>query len=121
MPEVIYTKEKEGVVATFKAEKDVTKQIFWIWKTEKDALNDLIANDKKKKAIDNKYWVKIIVCEMHDEMPHEILTASLRSKKPFSKKMIEDFIAGETTMNNIKKVANANDQEIKIIYVINNN
>lgn len=68
----------------------------------------------------NKYWVRIIISEMIEEMKHEILMVSLRAKKPFTKKMIEDFIEGETTINNIKEVAKADDAELVFDYYIVN-
>lgn len=97
-----------------------------VWSVPKDkakkiSYDEFLKKENEKQALEKKYWVNIMVCEMHDWMPHEILTAKLRAKKPFTKIMIDDFIKGETTINNIKKVAEAHDQELKIMYVITNN
>ena len=72
------------------------------------------------KAI-NKYWVKIIICEMINDMPHEIMTAHLKANKPFTKALLDEFISKQTTIDNIRKVAEAENTEIKIFTIIANN
>lgn len=89
-------------------------------KRQKGNLPPLKITEVEWKSI-NKFWAKIIICEMINEMPHEIMTAHLKASKPFTKELIEEFIAKEKTIENIKKVAEVENTEIKILYVIANN
>ena len=86
---------------------------------KKDQLPPLKITEVEGKKT-NKFWVKIIVCEMINEMPHELLTAHLKANKPFKKELIDAFIKKEITIENIKKVAEAENVEIQIFTIICN-
>ena len=68
----------------------------------------------------NKFWAKIIICEMINGLPHEIATAHLKANKPFTKELIDEFISKQSTIDNIKKVAEAENSEIQIFTIITN-
>lgn len=66
------------------------------------------------------FGVKIFVCEMIDEMPHELITANLRSAKPFTKEAIEKFIESDATIADIRKTLEEEKMELKTFYIIAN-
>lgn len=71
-----------------------------------------------KKTPKNKYGVKIMVCEVHNDMPYEMLRAELRASKPFTKDLIEEFINKDETINRMKEVAETYKTKIKVIYTL---
>ena len=64
--------------------------------------------------------MKIIVCAIIDEMPHELATAELRSSTPFTKQAIEKFIETDDFIATIKKGVEDDKLEVKTFYVICN-
>jgi|AntAceMinimDraft_5_1070358.scaffolds.fasta_scaffold360650_1 hypothetical protein len=69
------------------------------------------------------YGCKIMVCVVHDDLLHEVATASLRSKVPFTKQGIDSFIASSDFITTIKAGITGEDKqkEVKTIFVICNN
>jgi hypothetical protein len=61
-----------------------------------------------------------MVCEMHDDMPHEMLRAELKASVPFTKELIEQFINNDETITRMKQVAETHKTEIKVIYTVIN-
>lgn len=88
-------------------------------KRQKGNFPPLKITEVEWKAI-NKFWAKIIICEMINDLPHEIMTAHLKANKPFTKELLDEFISRQSTIDNIKKVAEAENTEIKIFTIISN-
>jgi len=64
------------------------------------------------------FLLKITVLEIKKrKIPHELFTVKLRSEKPFMKKQVEEFIGKQDLINNAKKVAEAEDSKIKVVYM----
>lgn len=89
-----------------------------MWEKEpKHTTANWVVGKEKPQAM-KKYQVEIKVCEMHDDLPHEMLKAYLKANKPFTKQAIDEFIASDQTIQNMEKIAKAHDVEIKIFAFI---
>lgn len=117
-----YKPDGDNICATFEDFIDPMKSPCGYWKTEDEARMDLFAQEKALHDNKKPYWCKIMICVMQDDMPHEIATATLRAKVPFTKQWIEKFIEDDANTKKIKQSLMDDDKsrEIKIIYVICN-
>lgn len=116
--EIIYKKDGDQICAMVKGKENLATDPAGFGETEELAKANLIAEVQKQNQ--KPYWVKIMVCVMIDDMPHELATAELRSEKPFTKSTIEMFIAKDEFIETIKKGVEDEKQELKTFYVICN-
>lgn len=116
--EIIYKKDGDQICAMVKGKENLATDPAGFWATEDEAKANLVA--EVQKANQKSYWVKIIVCVMIDDMPHEVANAELRSEKPFTKSTIETFIEKDDFISTIKKGIEDDKKEIKTFYVICN-
>lgn len=99
-PEVVFSQDGDKVCAFIKGHENLAEDPAGFGDTEDEAKANLfqeIHNAKKP------FGVKIFICSMIDEMPHELATASLRSKVPFTKEKIDAFIASNEMTTGLQK------------------
>ena len=116
---ITYSKDGDKICAKFNDFVDPQKSPIGFWNTEEEAKADLIKEDEKH-SNEMPYWAKIMICQMIDDMPHEVLTANLRSKNPFTKEAIDKFIASDEVVQKVQEAIKENKYEIKIFYMICN-
>lgn len=119
---VIYKQDGDMICATLEDFVNLQESPAGFGKTEDEAKANLF--QQIHAGEDTKpFGVKIMICVMHDDMPHEIATASLRSKVPFTKQGIEKFIETDDFIKTVKDGITEDDagKEIKVIYIICNN
>ena len=72
--------------------------------------------EKKIAEPPKKYLLEIKVCEIDKEIPNEILKIHLKSKSPFKKKEVDEFINNEKNVKRIEEVVKAEWKKCKIYY-----
>lgn len=114
--EIIFKKDWDQICAMLKWKENLATDPVWFWKTENEARKNLVEqiNDKKP------YWVRIILYTEISEERHELAMVELRSKQRFTNKIIEDFIAWDDFIKNIKENTKKVDTDVKIFYVFVN-
>lgn len=116
--EIVYKKDGDQICAMVKGKENLAEDPAGFWATEDVAKANLVA--EVQKANQKPFGVRIMVCVMIDDMPHEVANAELRSEKPFTKSQIETFIAKDEFIETIKKGVEDEKQEFKTFYVICN-
>jgi hypothetical protein len=116
-PEVIFSQDGDKICATFKDFINLQESPAGFGDTEEEAKANLfqeVHNAKKP------FGVKIFICAIENEMPHELATAHLRSKVPFTKEKIEGFIASDEFTSGLQKAIKEEGKEVSIFYMITN-
>lgn len=116
--EIIYKKDGDQICAMVKGKENLAEDPAGFGATEDEAKANLFQEIHKLNQ--KPYGVKIIVCAIIDEMPHELATAELRSSTPFTKQAIEKFIETDDFIATIKKGVEDDKLEVKTFYVICN-
>ena len=118
-PEVVFSHNGEKICCMIKNQENLAEDPAGFGDTEAEAKANLfqtiLAEEDEK-----PYGVKIIVCAIIDEMPHELATAELRSHTPFTKEAIESFIDQDGFISTVKKDIEDDKLEVKTFYVICN-
>lgn len=118
-PEVVFSQDGNKICCMLKGRENLAEDPAGFGDTESEAKANLFqeihAGEDAK-----PYGVKIFICAIEDEMPHEIATAHLRSKVPFTKEKIESFIASNNFTTGLQKAIKEDGQEVSIFYMITN-
>ncbi len=83
-------------------------------------MHSMIVPQEDKEASQKPYGVKVMICAMIDELPHELATVSMRASVPFTKKVIDDFISSDGFIDELKKAITEDENEVAIFYMICN-
>ena len=116
-PEVVFSQDGDKICAFIKGHENLAEDPAGFGDTEAEAKANLfqeIHNAKKP------FGVKIFICAMENDMPHELATAHLRSKAPFTKEKIEGFIASDEFTSGLQKAIKEEGNEVSIFYMITN-
>ena len=116
-PEVVFSQDGNKVCATFKDFINLQESPAGFGDTEAEAKANLfqeVHNAKKP------FGVKIFICAIEEDMPHELATAHLRSKVPFTKEKIEGFIASDEFTTGLQQSIKDEGKEVSIFYMIAN-
>lgn len=116
-PEVVFSQDGDKVCAFIQGHENLAEDPAGFGDTEEEAKANLFKNICE---IEKPFGVKIFICAIEDGMPHELATAHLRSKVPFTKEKIESFIASNDFTTGLQKAIKEDGNEVSIFYMIAN-